>query len=202
MQVPTPIIIVIQKIIDTVLTMDPQVQEQLSELSERVIKIKETGTGLSVFAIVVDQSVQILRFYDGKIDTTISGSAPALLALSKDTEGIFSGEVSIEGDLEVGKSIRKLMESIDLDLEEHLSKFTGDSVAHLLGRAHRQLFSVFSGAGTDLKADVSDYITEETKLLVSPYLIEDYFNEIDRMRDSVDRLEARINLFEQRQRKK
>ena len=196
MQVPAPMIWMFQQLVDSALAMDPQAQMYLDPLDQKVVEIRVTGFGLSVFLLVVDRSIQILANHDGDVDASVQGSPTALLALSRSTKGLFSGEVKLEGDLEVARAVRTLLASLDIDWEEQLSKVSGDTIAHQLGRFHRRFFTTLSGTVTDLRRDSSDYLTEETAILTNPQYMSSFLDAVDDLRDDTERLDARVRVLE------
>jgi ubiquinone biosynthesis protein UbiJ len=107
-------------------------------------------------------------------------------------EGLFNGGVEIDGDVELGTKLQRIFERLDIDWEEHLSRLTGDIVAHQLGNTVRGFFAWGRRAADHLGHDVADYLQEENETLPVAWEVEEFIQGVDTLRSDVDRLEARV----------
>lgn len=97
MKIPSHLIPVLQQALNATLGLDPGVQEILLELDQKVVQIQIRGLDITVFLIVVDGMVEVSGFFDGEVDSTVSGTPFALGRLAHDTHGMFKGDVEIQG---------------------------------------------------------------------------------------------------------
>ena len=198
MNIPPPVVSGIQKAIDLALQLNPQNQDLLTELDQKIIQLHIRGLELDIFLIVVDGQVEVAGQFDGEADTVISGSPFALAGLSKDLQGMFRGDVGISGDMTVGKNVKRLLTELEIDWEDQLAQFVGGTAAHQLGRIHRELFGFASRTVTNFQQNTSEYLTEESQLLITSTELQRFLNEVDEIRADTDRLFARLNLLEKR----
>ncbi len=186
---------VLEQAVNTALALDPKTTESLRRLEGKVIAIELRGTGITLTLQPTSEGkLRLMGDYDGEIDTTLRGAPFAMLRMStgRTGEGMFSGEVEIEGEVELGQQIQRVFEKLDIDWEEHLSRLTGDIVAHQIGNTVRGLFAWGERTAEHLGRDTADYLQEESDTLPVDWEVEEFINGVDTLRSDVDRIEARV----------
>ena len=181
--------------LNAALALDPQTGKRLARLQGKLIAIELRGTGITLtLQPTVEGRLRLMGDYDGGVDTTLRGAPLALLKMStgRTGEGMFSGEVEIDGDVELGTQIQRLFEQLDIDWEEHLSRLTGDIVAHQIGNTMRALFAWGRRSADHLGMDTADYLQEESDTLPVDWEVEEFIQGVDTLRSGVDRIEARV----------
>jgi len=186
--------------INTYLQMDPETLQQLSKFSDKVIAIELQDTGLTLYCLPQTQGMTIMSQYQGAPDTTISGRPVSLakLTIMNDTQVMFAGEVTISGDVELGQRFKKLLENMDIDWEEHLSRVTGDIVAHKTGHAIREMAAWWRNNSERAQQNGREYLQEEVNILPEKQEVEAFFSDVESLRDDVARLAARITNLQQK----
>jgi ubiquinone biosynthesis protein UbiJ len=177
--------------------------------SPRARQLCATLSGRSVAIVVPDilrlrvssngQTLTVLRD-DAPADATLRGGALSLLALASESAQavIQRGDVAIGGDSEVAQGYRELAQLLRPDLEEELSLLIGDVPAHQLGRLAR-LAADWSGRAADTTLqNLAEYLGHERGDLVSRNEGEQFLRGVDALRESVDRLQARLELIARR----
>jgi ubiquinone biosynthesis protein UbiJ len=184
----------LEQALNGALALDPKTGERLGRLEGRVIAIEMRGTGLRLFLQPRDGGLRLMGHYDGEVETTLRGAPFSLLRMNsgRTGEGMFRGGVEIDGDVELGTRFQRILEQLDIDWEEHLSRLTGDIVAHQLGNTVRSLFAWGERSADHLGEDIADYLQEEREVLPVDWEVEDFVEEVDTLRSDVDRLEARV----------
>jgi ubiquinone biosynthesis protein UbiJ len=138
-------------------------------------------------------------------DAVISGSPFALLDLL--TEGVTAGgatpnnpraAVRIVGDAEVAARYRELFALARPDLEDELSRLIGDLPARRLSLAAQGAAGWLKKFGRTARENVAEYLQEESRDLVAKPEVEEFVQGVDRLRDSAERVEARLSRIEQR----
>ncbi|WP_303906811.1 ubiquinone biosynthesis accessory factor UbiJ [Thiohalomonas denitrificans] len=183
----------LEQAMNAIIALDPDTQRRLSRLEGRVVAIELRGTGLSLFAVPGKAGLRLMGHHD-KPDATLRGSPLALLRMGVggDTQGLFAGDVQIEGDVEIGQRFKHILDAMEIDWEEHLSSLTGDIIAHQVGNVFRSLASWRQTASDTLVRDTGEYIQEELQMLPGRGEVDHFMDEVDTLRTDVDRLEARI----------
>ena len=129
-------------------------------------------------------------------DATLSGGPFSLLALAQsDATAALPAGVTLAGDTDVAQRFRELLRLLRPDLEEELSLLLGDVPAHQLGRLARGgMRWARRAAGTSLE-NLAEYLGHERRDLVPRQEGEPFLRGVDQLRESVDRVEARLDLL-------
>jgi ubiquinone biosynthesis protein UbiJ len=163
--------------------------------------VELSGLGVTLFTRVEADRLRLLPEYEGAPDAHISGTpiAFAKLGVMQQSRGaLFSGEVTIRGDVELGRRLRDLLEGMEIDWEEHLSRLTGDIVAHQVGNVARGVATWARQSADALARDAGDYLQYETQQLPGRAEVEEFMQRVDGLRNDVERLEARVQRLQQR----
>jgi ubiquinone biosynthesis accessory factor UbiJ len=107
-----------------------------------------------------------------------------------------SGSVRIDGDAEIAQAFRELFKSAQPDVEEELSRLVGDVAAHQLGNFARGAIAFGQRIGNTFAQNVSEFLQEESRDVVTRVEVDEFVEAIDKLRDGVERAEARLVLLE------
>ena len=178
------------------LRLDPAAGARLAGLEGRVIAVELRGLDLMLVFRVQDQGIAIIDDPDRKPDTVLRGTPLGITRLGfgrgNATGTLFSGDVEISGDVETGQAFKAVLDAIEIDWEEQLSRLTGDVLAHQLGNAARHAGRWLEHARLTLERDLSEYLQEELRVLPTRIEIENLIEDIGRLGMDTDRLEARL----------
>jgi ubiquinone biosynthesis protein UbiJ len=192
----------LQRIVNNILDLDPELAEGVAELDGSVLEIHIQGidqrfqlhpsvSGVSVVAVDGTHQHQPAA----SPDVTISGPPFTLLRLLgslESVDGVLPPDVSISGELQLVQKLTRLAQRADIDWEEPLSKLFGDSVAYELGRGIRGFVSWASAARETVACDIGEYLREERRLSPTRIEADEFAACVDQARDDVERLEIRI----------
>lgn len=189
--------------LNRLIRLDPVASRQLATLHGQVIRIDLIGTGIQLHCVPGhDGRVQILGSIEGEPDCTLSGSPLDLMRArdsSQSAKQLFSGNVRIDGDNQTAHRFSEALAGLEIDWEEQLSRLTGDIAAHEIGRGVRAVLWEGERIGRSGRENLSEYLTEEARLLPHRYEVEDFLADVDTLRDDSERLAARIALLESKQ---
>ncbi|NNJ90507.1 MAG: sterol-binding protein, partial [Gammaproteobacteria bacterium] len=175
---------------------------QLTSLHGKVLGIDLSGTAITLF-FIPDQNgqLQVLSQYEGQPDCLISGAPLNLLrsSIANNTDSTFSGDVHIEGSAALAQEFTSILKRIDIDWEEQLSRITGDILAHQIGNNLRAGSSWLSRNLDSTGLNFQEYLQEEARVLPGALELENFYQDVDRLRDDVERLAARIQRLLQKQ---
>ncbi len=193
-----PLIATIETALNQLFSLDPDTYARLARFKGRIIAFHISDLNQTLYFFPDQQGFQIISHYEGEADTTITGSllAFAKMAVADDhakTRAVFKGDIRITGDIALGQHFQSLFKQLDIDWEEHLSRMTGDVVAHSLGNMARSFFGWGQHTVHSLSMDVSEYIQYESRDIASAPEIEHFNKQVDQVRSQVDRAEARVN---------
>lgn len=137
-------------------------------------------------------------------DATISGSLPALLQLFKggtirDLQGTTSSRpAQIRGNAEIANRYRELFMLARPDPEEELSRWIGDIPARRLSQFAGRALAAARRVRRTAGENIAEYLQEESRDLVNRTELEEFLRGVDAVRDTADRIEARLKRLEQR----
>lgn len=182
------------------LRQDPETAARFAELEGRAIELRMTGLGWPLYFLPGRDGIRVRARYQAEADTRLSVTPLGLLRLATEAgeEALFGGEISIEGDTELGQQFQDLLAAVEVDWEERLSRFTGDLIAHQIGDTARDVRRLLQRGAATLRQDLSEYLQEELRLLPAPIELRNFLDEVDRLRMDVDRVEARIRRCRER----
>jgi ubiquinone biosynthesis protein UbiJ len=132
-------------------------------------------------------------------DATITGSAAALLRLASGGSAA-AGQRSarVRGDAEIANLFRRLIARARPDWEEELSRFVGDPAARRLSRLAGSTVAWMRRTRRTALENVAEYLQEESRDLVNGAELEEFLHGVDVLRETADRVEARIERIERR----
>ena len=174
------------------LALDPDARPGFDKLAGKLIQLHFSGIDLAVYFLVHPQRVEILEHFEAQPDAVISGAPFSMLALATGRKTIFESDVTISGDTETAQQFSRALERIDIDWEEHLSRLTGDTVAHHVGRSVRGLRAWTERTRSTLHQNTADYLRDETSHLPHDWELQEFTDQVDDLRDRVERLAVKI----------
>ncbi len=159
---------------------------------------------LRVRAAVAGDRLALLWGGDTAADATIAGSPLAFLELLRGGPGGAAGAgkgraaVQVQGDAEIAGRYRELFALARPDFEEELSRLVGDVPARRLSQLARGALSWARRARRIAGENLAEYLQEESRDLVSRPELEEFLLGVDQLRETADRVEARLARLEQR----
>ena len=137
---------------------------------------------------------------DSAADASISGSLPALLQLLKGGAGRQPGRpaAQIRGDAQIADRYRELFMLARPDPEEELSRWIGDFPARRVSEAAKRALAFARHARRTAGENIAEYLQEEGRDLVNRTELEEFLHGVDGLRETADRIEARLARLEAR----
>lgn len=105
---------------------------------------------------------------------------------------------AIGGDLHVAERYAELLKLARPDFEEVLASFIGGIPAHEVGRAAGAFGAWLTRAARSFRANTGEYLQEERRALPAPLEARAFYDDVERLRDDVERVAARLAKLEQR----
>jgi ubiquinone biosynthesis accessory factor UbiJ len=182
------------------LALDNNKEELLFPLKGKIIALTIRPFNETLYLCPTSDAIQIIDQTVTPPDTMISGSvwALGLMGISaKPMRSVFSGEIKIEGDIQTGKQFQAVFKKLDIDLEGLLAQYMGNEMASRIS----QFFRSGQGWGKEtvetFKLNTAEFLQEETRDLPAKPEIDIYYQEVDKLRNDCDRLQARIERLSQ-----
>ena len=106
--------------------------------------------------------------------------------------------VKITGDADLAQLIGRLAGQLRWEYEEDLARVLGDAPTHFAVQKGKKFISATRSAVADMLDNLVEYVSEERKVLLNKRDFIVQKSELSNLRDSVDRLEKRIQYLEQK----
>ena len=189
----------IEQSINLLIQQDPKTQTRFARLHGSCVGIYLRGTGIKLY-FTPDHggSLQVASRREDAPDAAIEGSPVDLLRASdkqNSTSQLFAGHVQLHGDTALARSFSQALADLSIDWEEHLSKWLGDAVAYAVAQRAKKAAGTVGEASSLGKTNLSEYLTEELRVLPHHFEVEAFVSDLEKTRDDVERLSARINLL-------
>lgn len=173
---------------------DPQLKRRLTRFKGRVIqlRIQEFKTH---FTLVISHQLDVLTQYEGQPDCQISlalASLPKLRDQQQLTQLIKNDELTFAGDVQFAQQFAQLLSDCRPDVEEWLSRFTGDVVAHTAVQGiKKQLASVKQGVQLR-QSQLAQIITEEARFVPAPLEIAYFCEQVQQLHTQTQQCVTRL----------
>jgi ubiquinone biosynthesis protein UbiJ len=189
----------IENLLNRNLPRSPRALELTAALKGKSVRIEARTLGWVLRCESLGSSVQLTSAGEVPADAQIAGSLMNLAALAgaHPEEVIQRGDVTIRGDAEVAQKFRELAMLLKPDVEEELSRLIGDTPAHQALRFVKMATSFGRRAANTGVRNVAEYFAHETGDLVPRAEAEDFYRSVERLREDLDRLEARTRPLEE-----
>jgi ubiquinone biosynthesis accessory factor UbiJ len=191
----------IENLLNRNLPRSPRARELCETLQGKAVRVEAQGLGWRLDCESLGTSLKLTRAgrSEHTPDAEISGSLIALAALAgpHPEEVIQRGDVSIHGDVELAQKFRELAMLLRPDVEEELSRLVGDTPAHQALRFAKAVTGFGRRAVNTGVRNVAEYLAHERGDLVPRAEAEDFYRGVERLREDLDRLDARARLIEQ-----
>ncbi|MEI6542939.1 MAG: SCP2 sterol-binding domain-containing protein [Methylococcales bacterium] len=188
-----------EKALNTFINLDQNSAIYLEPLNGKLIAITLQPFNETFYLCPTANSIQLLDYSTDTVDTTLTGSVLAfsLMGLSsKPMRSIFSGQVKIEGDSHTGRKFQELFAKLDLNLEQLLAPYTGDSIAYSITQFLSAGRSWSNESIETFRLNCSEFLQEETRQLPPAPELDIFFAQVDDLRTDSDRLQSRIERLE------
>ncbi len=186
---------VLEGAINRALALDPETEQKMAALDGRSIELHLDAPKLALRVTVDGQRLRVGPALDAaEADLSLRATAGALLAQllpGKDAASSV-GRLRISGDAELAQRVQRLVRDYAPDLDGALAGVFGDVVGVQIGRALHSGFRTASDGARRFAQDTADYLSEERGDIVPKVEQAIFFDEVDDLRDAVDRLAARV----------
>lgn len=198
-KLPDAITTILESSINRYLALDPAAGASLDLLDNKSVSLKLKEFSSAIFFKVEDQKIKVFSSFEDETDVHMLSSIPVLINMtvaSRGDESILGSEIEMSGNMEVGRQFRDIFKNLDIDWEEILSRYTGDIVAHKLGNGFRQFNHWLGATKQSIQRDISEYLQQESQQLPEADEVNGFIAQVDSIRQSVERAEARIKLLQ------
>lgn len=190
----------LQVLVDAKVEGSPRARELIAQLESKCMRITARHTPWSVTLHATQGRLLLARDAAYVADVTLAGSPLALMSLTREDPAVVirRGDVTLTGDGEAGARFQELAQLLRPDLEAGLAHIVGDIPAYGVGSLVRKALDWGRATASTQVTNVGEYLAHERRLLVPRAEARQFIDEVDVLREQVDRLEARIKALETR----
>jgi len=167
-------------------------------LAGKVLAVRFTGLPLALQFESDGERMKLDTATTATANATLTGTPLSLLQLAspRPEAALRTGTVHIEGDAEVAQTFSELLKHARPDLEEELSRVIGDVAAHQVGNIARSALAFGRRTADTFTQNVAEFLQEEGRDVPARVEADEFIAGVDKLRDDVDRLEARLARLE------
>lgn len=206
--IPALLAATMQSGLNAVLRLDDDSSTRLARLQNRTLKLQLDGAGIDFYFTAGGHEIVVsldpaAESSDNGADATISGTPAALFSMAAaelgEGWGAPGSKVSIAGDAGLARDFERLFSRLDPDIEGALSSLFGDVAGHQLAFGLKQGARRAREAAGEARTVLGEVLREGSRGGRSGPLIgsdeaRQFANDVDHLRDAVDRLEARLRM--------
>lgn len=186
----------LERALNRALALDPATQAALATLEGRRVRLAMPAPALALSVAVEQGRLRVgPPLPPGEDGLAISATLGAALSQAspwRDPAEPPVGRVAIAGDAELARRVQRLLQQFDPDWDAALAGAFGDVAGHQLGKALRGARRFAREGAAALAQDSADFLVQESRDLVASAEIAHFCDEVDALRDRVERLEIRL----------
>ncbi|HDY8229225.1 membrane protein [Vibrio vulnificus] len=185
---------VIETSLNVLVKDNPDLEKRLLRLKGQVIQVhlQEVNKTLT---FIFSQQIDVLANYEGQPDCYLSlklAVLPDLKEQANITKLIKQDKLILEGDIPLAQKFAQLISDAKPDVEEWVSRVTGDVVAHSLAQGVKNVGGFVGRQAKKQQYHLAQVITEEWRLAPGPLEVAYFCDQVDDAKSDLARLEARL----------
>jgi ubiquinone biosynthesis protein UbiJ len=193
----------LERALNRVVALDPETCTALANLEGRRIGVHLQGAELAFGLAVRDGALRVEPPHGTDADES-AGARPDLrvtatpfsllaLAVPRDGDTLPPGKVEIAGDAELARRMERLARGFSPDMEAALARTFGEVIGVAIARALREATRALRTGMRHAGADTADWLRDEARLTVPRGELDDFLDEVDRLRERAERLQVRVD---------
>ncbi|AZL86234.1 SCP2 domain-containing protein [Aliivibrio salmonicida] len=186
---------VIETGLNALLKESPESKAALHRLKEKIIHVHLNEFNKDLYFIFSQQHVDILSKFEGEVDCYLAlnlSVLPQLREQNNITQLIKQDKLVLEGDLNLAQQFSALLTELKPDVEEKLSQYTGDIVAHTLVSGVKGSACWIKKQVTRQTRHAAEVLTEEWKIAPPPLEVAYFCDQVSDVEKHLAQLDARL----------
>lgn len=177
------------------LALDPETRAALVPLDGQRLQVHLESPPLALELRVDGAALRVGPAQGEEPDLSVRAGIGALLGqlpFLKSSGATPVGKVRISGDAELARQLQRLAEGFDPDWEQPFADALGPVIGPQVAKAVRAGLREARVQSAAFARASAEYLTEESRDLVPKAEQQAFFDEVDALRDRVERLAARV----------
>lgn len=178
------------------LALDPDTRAALAPLEGRRIQLTLESPPLALEIRVGGGELQVgpvseIHEADLAVRSSLGGLLSQLPFLRRD-QGAPVGKVRISGDAELARRLQQLADRYDPDWQQPFTTVFGEVIGVQVAQAARAALRQARDGAQRLAENTAEFLTEESRDVVGRAELNAFHDDVDSLRDGVERLAARV----------
>jgi ubiquinone biosynthesis accessory factor UbiJ len=175
-------------------------RDLLAELEGSSLAVEVAGLGIQCVLAARGEAIIVAETVAEPPSARLRAAPLDLLTLMRSAGpgGMRATQAEVTGDLHVAETFATLLKLARPDLEEELSHWVGDVAARELGLAAAGAVAWLERAGAALEMNAAEFLQDERRALPAALEAQAFYADVERLRDDVERVAARLKQLEQR----
>jgi ubiquinone biosynthesis protein UbiJ len=190
---------VLETSLNSLLFRDRSMKAARQRLAGKVLRIELQELSSPLVLLFSEQRVDVLGQSEDSADCTVQTRVPVLLKL-RDRQQLSplmrSGELIVEGDIQVVQQLVGLLDLAEWDPAEWLAPYVGDIAAQGVSQIVGKGLGLLKSGLQSQQRYVAETLTEEWRMAPGPLEVVWFNEEVDATVRSVDALIARLDKLE------
>jgi ubiquinone biosynthesis protein UbiJ len=187
---------VLERVLERVIALDRGTRDSLIALEGRSLSLALQSPAIAMRLTVTDGKLRVgpdrgANDADLGVRSTLGALLSQLLP-GRGSGALPVGQVRISGDAELARRLQQLMQRYEPDIEEAFARAFGDVVGVQIARGLKRGIDFGRESAKSFARDSAEFLTEESRDLVARAELEAFNEDVDALRDSVERLERKI----------
>ena len=177
------------------LALDPETRAALAPLDGQRLQLHLESPPLAMELRVDGEAMRVGPAQGEEPDLSVRAGIGALLGqlpFLKASGATPVGKVRISGDAELARQLQRLAEGFDPDWEQPFAVALGPVIGPQVAKAVRAALREARVQGAAFAKAGADYLTEESRDLIPKAEQQAFFDDVDALRDRVERLAVRV----------
>lgn len=178
------------------LALDPDTRDALKPLDGRRVALHLQAPPLALEIRVDRERLNVgPAFEESEPDLSVRATLGGLLSqlpMFRRDDAPPVGRVRVSGDAELARRLQQLAQRFDPDWQQPFTTVFGDVVGVQVANAARGAFVQMKDVGASLADNAASYVVEESRDVVGRAELDAFHDDVDGVRDGVERLAARV----------
>jgi ubiquinone biosynthesis accessory factor UbiJ len=193
---------VLESAIANVMALDATLAPKLRALEGRQVSLALVSPNLSVTVMVQDGRLRVLPKASEKTEQIppdlsiktdlVHAMQLALAKVSGSSVSLGVGKIHISGDAELARQMQQIADQFDPDWDAPFAAVFGDVLGFQLARGAKQVAAYAKRVGAAFLGSASEYVQEESKDVIPRAELEQFYDDVDALRDRTARFEAKL----------